>query len=155
MPHRERPELFRIIEDASQRTDLRVNRPDYYGQRLGLIEETEEPCFIGIERKGAIHIYPLLETPRQTPQSTPMDWDSLRITNIANIQIDGVYRHYRSDINRYQVLGIGINLREQQQSVVYQETNYKRPLIWVRSVLGESGWLTPVEVNGIQVPRFT
>ena len=72
----------------------------------------------------------------------------------AQIIIGAHYRHTKTS-GEYLIIGIGINEKTEEISVIYQEINHPEQIIWIRSLEGEDGWLTPTEINGQQIPRFT
>jgi hypothetical protein len=70
------------------------------------------------------------------------------------IEIGAKYRHTKTG-GEYLVLGLGINEKTEEVSVIYQELSHPEQLIWIRSFDGEDGWQTPTEINGQQISRFT
>ena len=72
----------------------------------------------------------------------------------TQVTINTKYRHTKTG-GEYLVLRLGINERTEEVSVIYQELSHPEKIIWIRSLEGEDGWLTPTEINGELVPRFT
>lgn len=70
------------------------------------------------------------------------------------ITIGARYRHTKTG-GQYLVINIGINEKTEEISVIYQELNHPESFIWIRSLAGQDGWLTPTEINDRLVPRFT
>ena len=67
-----------------------------------------------------------------------------------NVQVGGLYAHYRSPEQLYKVLAIGINEKTEEPCVIYQ-TLYEDLLIWVRPL---SAWCDSIEYEGKIVLRF-
>jgi len=65
----------------------------------------------------------------------------------------GVWRHYKGDF--YQVIGIGEHTEAGELLVVYVAL-HARPGVRIRCrpLTGPEGFLTPVELKGMTVPRF-
>ena len=72
----------------------------------------------------------------------------------TQVQTGTKYRHTKTG-GEYLIINIGINEKTEEISVIYQELSHPEQIIWIRSLEGEEGWLTPTEINGQLVPRFT
>lgn len=72
----------------------------------------------------------------------------------TQIEIDTKYRHTKTG-GEYLVLGLGINEKSEEVSVIYQELSHPEKIVWIRALEGDDGWSTPTEINGELVPRFT
>jgi hypothetical protein len=68
----------------------------------------------------------------------------------ANIEVGGIYHHYRNPNQLYRVIAIGLQEANEESCVVY-ESLYGDHIVWVRNV---SVWLDTVEHQGQSVPRF-
>ena len=68
-----------------------------------------------------------------------------------DIEVGGIYYHYRNPTIYYQVLMIAINEATETPVVVYQAL-YGKKIIWTRKI---SIWNQLVEHNGVLVKRFT
>lgn len=67
-----------------------------------------------------------------------------------HVQVGAAYVHYRNPQKVYKVLNLALLEANEEVSVVY-EAQYDSHLIWVRPL---SSWLSTVEHNGAEVPRF-
>jgi hypothetical protein len=66
----------------------------------------------------------------------------------------GVYRHYKGD--HYQLIGIGEHTETREPMVIYVALHARPgPRLRIRPLNGAEGFLTPVELKGQTVPRFT
>ncbi|MFA5749789.1 MAG: DUF1653 domain-containing protein [Candidatus Shapirobacteria bacterium] len=70
------------------------------------------------------------------------------------ITIGDKYRHTKTG-GEYLVKDLGIREDTESIDVIYEELSHPEHIIWIRSLEGEDGWLTPTEINGELVPRFT
>lgn len=66
------------------------------------------------------------------------------------VQIGGLYAHYRKPERLYKVLAVAINENTEEPCVVYQAL-YGGKLIWVRAL---TAWCGSVEHKGRTVLRF-
>jgi hypothetical protein len=66
------------------------------------------------------------------------------------VQVGAAYVHYRNPQKIYKVLNLALLEANEEVGVVYQ-AQYDAKLVWVRPL---SSWLSTVEYNGAQVPRF-
>ncbi|MDF2460882.1 MAG: hypothetical protein K0S68_285 [Candidatus Saccharibacteria bacterium] len=71
----------------------------------------------------------------------------------VKVKVGQLYHHWRDPETRYKVLNIAINEADEQILVVY-ELQADKPVVWVRPLRGPDGWLTPVEHQGREIPRF-
>jgi hypothetical protein len=72
----------------------------------------------------------------------------------VKVKVGSIYYHWRNPGQHYEVLAVGYTEWDENMVVVYKQINHPQPLVWVRRLRGEDGWLTPVEHNGIETPRF-
>lgn len=87
--------------------------------------------------------------------TTPFGELSDRINDAKHkITVGGTYYHWRIPTQHYQVLDIGLLESNEQVAVIYQRIDPENPIIWVRPVHGEDGWLTPVQHEGAEIARF-
>lgn len=77
------------------------------------------------------------------------------IEQAAQEVIEGeLYTHYKNPNRKYRVLGFAIREEDEEVSVNYQRA-VGSSVTFNRKLRGDKGWLTPVEVNGKTIPRFT
>lgn len=64
--------------------------------------------------------------------------------------------HYKDEKSEhpYEVLNLAINEADEEVVVCYRRLDMPENFVWVRKVKGESGWLTNVEIQGKEIPRF-
>lgn len=72
----------------------------------------------------------------------------------TKIEIGAKYQHTKSG-GQYLVLNLVIQQDTEEIRVIYQEINHQPAIIWSRSFDDPDGWITPTEINGKLVPRFT
>ena len=72
----------------------------------------------------------------------------------TRIKIGTKYQHTKTK-GEYLVLNLVIQEDTEEIRVIYQELNHQPAIIWSRSFDGLDGWITPTEINGKLVPRFT
>lgn len=65
-----------------------------------------------------------------------------------------LYTHWRDPSQHYRVIRVGINEASEELVVVYEQLVEPKPVVWVRSLRGPDGWLTPVIHKGAEIPRF-
>lgn len=75
---------------------------------------------------------------------------SAKINQIEqNIEVGGLYYHYKNPNVAYHVIAIGVQEADEQLCVIYQ--NRETNCIWVRNV---SSWFEKVQLNGNVISRF-
>jgi hypothetical protein len=67
------------------------------------------------------------------------------------VKVGGEYVHYKSPMMRYEVVDLAIHTDDTSVCVVYRAL-YDEELTFVRPL---AEWLSPVEVDGKTVARFT
>lgn len=72
----------------------------------------------------------------------------------TQVEIGARYRHTKTK-GEYLIKGLGIQEDNESIVVIYEELSHPEHIIWIRSLEGPDGWLTPTEINGELVPRFT
>jgi len=70
------------------------------------------------------------------------------------VKVGELYYHWRNPAKHYRVINVGINEADEQIVVVY-ELLIDPVTVWVRPLRGTDGWLTPVEQDGREIPRFS
>ena len=65
-----------------------------------------------------------------------------------------LYYHWHNPDQHYRVIRVGIDEATEELVVVYELLVKPKPVVWVRRLRGEDGWLTPVMQDGIEIPRF-
>jgi hypothetical protein len=71
----------------------------------------------------------------------------------TEVKVGELYYHWRNPGQHYSVLNVGVNEADEQIVVVY-ELQADKPIVWVRPLRGEDGWLTPVMQDDQEIPRF-
>ena len=72
----------------------------------------------------------------------------------TQVEIGAHYRHTKTN-GEYLIKDLGIREDNESVVVIYEDLNHPEHTIWIRSLDGKDGWLTPTEINGKLVPRFT
>lgn len=72
----------------------------------------------------------------------------------TKVIIGSKYRHTKTN-GEYIVKALGIREDNESIVVVYEELSHPEHNIWIRSLEGENGWLTPTKIDGKTFPRFT
>lgn len=70
------------------------------------------------------------------------------------VSVGSHYTHYKSNDHVYVVTGFGVDEDSEEIRVEYQRLDETPPIPWRRRLEGQDGWLTPVEINGTEIPRF-
>ncbi len=70
------------------------------------------------------------------------------------VEVGAKYQHTKTG-GQYLVKDLGIREDNESIVVIYEELNHPEHIIWIRSLESKDGWLTPAEINGEMVPRFT
>ena len=65
-----------------------------------------------------------------------------------------IYCHWKHPEQHYRVIRVGIDEATEELVVVYEMLVEPKPVVWVRRLRGKDGWLTPVEHDGREIPRF-
>ena len=71
-----------------------------------------------------------------------------------NVEVGARYAHYKGPDHLYVVTGFVVNEATGDISVTYQREDEDPPISWSRKLIGEDGWLTPLEVDGEKISRF-
>jgi hypothetical protein len=68
----------------------------------------------------------------------------------TQVQVGGVYAHYKYPSNHYKVIGLGWREATDELCVIYQ-AEYDPTLVFIREL---SSWLETPDLHGQPVPRF-
>ncbi|MDD3002869.1 MAG: hypothetical protein PHS06_03310 [Candidatus Shapirobacteria bacterium] len=70
------------------------------------------------------------------------------------IEIGAKYQHTKTG-GQYLIKDLIIKEDDESIQVIYEELSHPEHIVWGRSLNGPDGWITPTEINGKLVPRFT
>ena len=72
----------------------------------------------------------------------------------VKVKPGSLWHHWRDPDQLYRVVRVGIDEASEDLIVVYEMLVEPKPVVWARSLRGADGWLTPVQHNGAEIPRF-
>lgn len=72
----------------------------------------------------------------------------------TQVEIGSKYQHTKTG-GQYLIKDLIIREDDESIQVIYEELSHPEHIVWGRSLDGLDGWITPTEINGELVPRFT